>query len=122
MKLSEVIAILEEKPNKTFISDKDTPNEITAQSNNTVISFRYTQDNNEFVRAIFIDRDWQEVKQPVTFTEAIKALEKESSVYCEVDQRLYLYKAPKHEFHEILGTNGAGISIGEILYGKWYID
>lgn len=66
--------------------------------------------------------EWEEVKEPVSFMEAIKALDVGKAIYCEIDNRKFTYKRPRTYITEIRSEEAGGISVKEILEGKWYIE
>lgn len=121
MKLSEVIAILEERPRKKFVADKGKRMEMIAFSDGRTVQFEYTQEKNGIVIAIDTKRDWQEVKQPVSFIEAIKAFDKGSNIYCAYDngETFYFTRKPYKGLKDACDNPIASYMI---LEGKWYID
>lgn len=130
MKFSEVIKALEENPNKKF-------EKFQKYGNRYVISAR---DNNYFQFDVFneegelldsgcggggfsgnfkaTDEDWQEVKQSVTWQEALIAWANGASIHCQVDGKTWTYCEGGLEAIE----DSNALEEEEILRGKWFIE
>ncbi len=68
-----------------------------------------------------IDEEWELVREPVDFMAAIKAYAngKRIRVVWSSDERIY---GTKDKAYPILDNKGEGISVEEILDGKWFIE
>lgn len=64
---------------------------------------------------IGFDWIWEEVKQPVTFMEAVKAFDEGKDIYCQIDLEC-------NKFHGKIGNMLHGISSEMVLYGNWYVE
>lgn len=123
MKTWEMIKELTENPNKKFrATNKNYPidrNTIVSVSDGDIV-FKNTIMG--AVKLISLLTVFEEVKEPVSFMEAIKSLDEGKTVYCEVDNRKFTYKQPKHILPKFVQKKLGCISIKEILEGKWYIE
>jgi len=119
MKLSEVIAELEEKPNKKFEGKKDERPTFIAYVANGCLSFKDKKGIAQF--SVDLERDWQEVKRPVPWQEAIEAWIEGKTVSCKHSNgSLYSYSGDDSCFEDIDFEIGVGKD--ELKEGKWYID
>jgi hypothetical protein len=118
-----MIKELTENPNKKFrATNKNHPidrNTIVSVSDGDIV-FKNT--NMGAVKLISLSTVFEEVKEAVSFKEAIKSLDEGKTVYCEVDNRKFTYKQPRTYITEIRSEEAGCISIKEILEGKWYIE
>ena len=69
MKLSEVIKELEKDGTKIFVSDNLPFIEMKCQSQHGSIEF--FRDTSIYAGNIGLDREWEEIKQPITFDEVL---------------------------------------------------
>ena len=69
----------------------------------------------------FLEEEWEEVQEPVSFTEAIKASYGGKTIYCILEQEKYVYPPLINEFSTLIDGEHDGLSVAEILCGKWYI-
>ncbi|MBU5424972.1 hypothetical protein KQI41_01000 [Tissierella pigra] len=84
MKTWEMIKELTENPKKKFVSDKGLPCEIIAYVNTiNVLTFKYK--DGEISRGMFIGREWEEVKEPLSFIEVLKAIEEGVPSYLSLE-------------------------------------
>lgn len=62
--------------------------------------------------------EWAEIKEPVTWQEAIQAWIDGKNIYCILGDETYKYTG-----HDILGDDYCfGIGKDELVLGKWYIE
>ena len=71
-----------------------------------------------------LDNDWQEIKQPVTWQEAIEAwATKGKDISCKIVKQEYYFKKFKEKYNtELQDHNGYGIAWEHITKGTWYIE
>lgn len=123
MKLWEVIKQLEENPNKRFIntySDKvmevrqeEGFMDFTVKVNNVIRNWNL-EDSVELS-----DNNWQEVKQPVTWQEAIEAWVNGGKVKCILHGESFIYDSS--QWKNMYSGDGY-LCDSEILNGTWYIE
>ena len=115
MKLWEVLKALEENPKKKFTSSG-----LIGDIGISIASKSYKFKYDDISDDIHIDmkRDWQEVKQSVTWQEAIEAwATKGKDISCTVDKFNVKYTG------RVLQDNtNLGITKAEIEEGTWYIE
>ena len=116
MKLWEALKALEENPKKIFKSNEGF-GEVTLEYREGVkfIGIQKTS-YGAFISEL---RDWHEVKQPVTWQEAIEAWANGGKVKCILHGKSFTYDSSKW------GNmySGDGYLCGsEILNGTWYIE
>ena len=115
MKLWEALKELEENPKKVFESSL-VGVEYKISSDGEVTAFeatgKFTGLNN--------CRDWQEVKQPVTWQEAIEAWADGKKIRCVIGKAEYIFgRSPYREFQD---QNDYGLAPEHITKGTWYIE
>lgn len=68
------------------------------------------------------DDTWELLQEPMTFVEAIKALKEGKTVRCEIEDDHFarVYKPTVDAL--VKDSNGEGLTIHEILDGKWYVE
>lgn len=74
---------------------------------------------------IALEDDWEKVKLPVPFIDAIEEYSEGNSIYCIIDNEKYIYIPPKtgnKSFISIFESDGTPITTDEILRGKWYVE
>lgn len=59
--------------------------------------------------------EWEEVKQPVSFMEAMKAFEEGKKIHAIVDNNTFYFINKNCGFL-------SGVNVKEVLKGEWYID
>ena len=65
-----------------------------------------------------LDLDWQLVRQPVTWQEAIQAWADGKTIKTESSDGIRTYKRTTNSLQSVLG----GVTKDEILNGKWYVE
>ena len=105
MKLWEVLKELEENPDKKFKSVNYNQEEIIISMGAGCYDLPF--------RVLDSNRDWQEVKQPVPWQEAIEAWAKGSSIKCECEGGVTFF-SPPHK-------SSACFTAKLITRGTWYI-
>lgn len=65
---------------------------------------------------------WVEVKEPVSFMDAIKAFHEGQCIYCIYDNTKLYYERRAGEGSKIKDHFGHPPTSGEILKGEWYIE
>lgn len=73
MKTWEMVKELTENPDKRFVSEKGKNDEMIASIPSTCIIFSYENESIGEVEGIYSLREWEEVKQPVSFREAVES-------------------------------------------------
>mgnify|MGYP000915224407 FL=1 len=68
---------------------------------------------------IHIDEEWEEVKEPVSFMEAVEAFDEGEDIYCLLEGEKYVYRSCN--FGLVEEENKTPITPVEILKGEWYI-
>ena len=125
-----MIKKLTENPEKEFISyelggGRDV---LKTKSINRVIRFSNEEDRwHEVLIGVDLEREWEEIKKPVTFMEAITS-GKKISVQCAIETyegkgklRDIYYRQPNEMLRALAGY-GDEVAIDIILNGKWYIE
>lgn len=125
MKLWEVLKELEENPEKRFKSFNRTLGiENVLELSESHLYLKRTNlhgeelpsdtDSGGFNGNINIHADWQEVKQPVTWQEAIEAWANGKAVKCECEGGVTFFKPPRQ--------SSACFTDKLITHGTWYIE
>ena len=110
MKLWEALKELEENPDKKFKS-------VNYNQEDIIISMGAGCYDLPF-RVLDSNRDWQEIKQPVTWQEAIEAWANGKPIKCVINGGSTLYKS-KSGLQDSLGW---AVSPVHIKNGTWYIE
>lgn len=71
---------------------------------------------------IDIARDWEEIKQPVTWQEAFEAWTDYKGIYCKVGDEIWNYHRNNGGVGLVATEDNEAVSSNEIKYGKWYIE
>lgn len=129
MKTWEMIKELTENPEKEFvsISSKDGEASVYATIEHGTIFFRNSFGKSTALYFIDLNWKWEEVKEPVSFMEAVKSGKKvrvEHGFISEVHEKEQFSNHYKHltELLEVLGTSWSSNDARRILLdGKWYI-
>ena len=131
MKLWEVIKALTEDPTKMFeLSDRGSRERIESDGN----YLRYSRITHGMVSDPALERNvdlnnnnWQLVRQPVTWQEAIQAWADGKKVVWEEDaerrvfDRNKSWPIPKYQSH-LLDQDGDAVTVRMISGGKWYVE
>ena len=133
MKLWEVMRLLEENPTKVYEA-RLARNPWVAQvrvENGHYKSTIHDDDGDQIIQSLVeermtLDLDWYEVKQPVTWPEAIQAWYEGKKVVWEddTDRRVFRknrWLGAKHQSY-LIDEEGEALTIGEIFLGKWYVE
>lgn len=79
-------------------------------------------DNDNIKRMYITDTtEVEEIQQPVSFMEAIKAYAEGKVIICTLNSRANIYK-PKGKHGYLIDHCGGGLTAAEILEGTWYIE
>lgn len=115
MKLWEALKELEENPKKVFKSNNGF-GEVTLGYSNGIefIGVQKTK-NGTFLSEL---REWQEVKQPVTWQEAIEAWVNGKTIKCTMQGSDFVFDGYKPKLRDQIDTIGR-IQLRE---GTWYIE
>ena len=126
----EMIKELTENPEKEFISYElgDGRDVLKTKSICGVIRFFNEEDRwHEVLIGVDLEREWEEVKEPVDFMTAITS-GKKVSVKCAIETyegkgklREIYYRQPNEMLRALAGY-GDEAAIDIILNGKWYIE
>lgn len=69
------------------------------------------------------NQEWELVKEPVDFIEAIKAYDEGKTIICKLDFGDIAYEPKRQtEYGRVLESWSEAIGTKEILEGKWYIQ
>ena len=130
MKLWEVIKELTEDTTKKFVlNDGDRIYTLSAERGGVSNFFMLSAINEEGVNISHLDSgqfdgnfatdedDWQPVRQPVTWQEAIQAWADGKTIKCEHGQITFVYN-PDDEFF----GNHSGVHKRLFTNGSWYVD
>lgn len=111
MKLWEVLKELEENPMKVF--------EHESLDQRAFVSGGLIIEEGQHRKLIYMN-DWQEVKQPVTWQEAIEAWADGKKIRCVIGKAEYIFgRSPYREFQD---QNDYGLAPEHITKGTWYIE
>ena len=140
MKLWEVMRLLEENPKKRFEATLDCTSNIARMSVEKGVSryFKFevfdgsrrieqSYNAGAFNGNVSLDLDWHEVKQLVTWQEAIQAWADGKKVVWEedADRRVFdrnkSWPIPKYQSH-LLDQDGDAVTVRMISGGKWYVE
>lgn len=118
MKLWEALKALDENPNKMFKSSEGY-GEVTLEYRGGVkfIGIKKTL----YGAFISESRDWQEVKRPVPWQEAIEAWANWKTIKCEVGELAFTYN-PKKNLTLLDTLDNGHMCLSEITDGTWYIE
>ena len=111
MKLWEVLKELDENPNKRFKSVNYNQEEIIISMGTGCYDLPF--------RVLDSNRDWQEIKQPVTWQEAIEAWANGGKVKCILHGESFIYDSS--QWKNMYSGDGY-LCDSEILNGTWYIE
>ena len=122
MKTWEMIKELTENPHKKFKSNKEPDRHVFIQDGvlkwQSGKEFTLNVNQNKFSGTLN-QYEWEEVKQPVTWQEAIQAWVDGKEVICMLNRAALEY-APSNFWME--NQYQTGISYREIKEGEWYIN
>lgn len=66
--------------------------------------------------------EWEKVQEPVDFMEAMKAYRDDKTIYCLLEDTKYTYNpSDTGRLDTVYDQCNDGLSLEEILDGKWYI-
>ena len=130
MKLWEVIKELTENKDKKFVFDNG--DRIYTMSIDRSCGSKYFHlsaindkgadiselDSGEFDGNFTVNDDWQEVKQPVTWQEAIRAWVYGKTIQCVINCSQYMFDGNSEHLEDILGS----ATKKQFEEGKWYIE
>ena len=123
MKTWEMIKELRENPNKKFISQKGTEYEMLAQIKHGCL---YIKDTLRRLTSISLDREWEEVKEPVDFMDALRSGKKVMIKHQDIDGGLNYMSETYNEIDDVMyniSNYFTAEGVREILLnGKWYIE
>ena len=124
MKTSEVIEALERNPWKRFECNLFSGFKALMSTRDGYFDLKILNCNGELISQekkggafnenIRVNKDWQEVKQPVTWQEAIEAWANGSSIKCECEGGVTFFKPPRQ--------SSACFTAKLITHGTWYIE
>ena len=129
MKLSEVIEALERNPKKRFecsligghkgyMYTKDDYYRLDIHDDDGFLIYQQ-RGGGAFNDNIHINIDWQEVKQPVTWQEALEAWVNGKRVICKLNEETYAYHI---SCLLLVDQDANALSDSEIQRGTWYIE
>lgn len=126
MKFSEAVKEVENNRKKVFqsipINPYDDVLRLSIRQDNYLEIINLHTDKSQ--STININRDWEEVKKPVTWQEAFEAwsIEKKD-IYCQIDERKFEYSGGNPWCCNCDRATGRieSVSRAEILHGKWFI-
>ena len=107
---------LEENPKKVFKNDINREISISAQGGIAFIDV-YFQNGNCYIDP---SKDWHEVKQPVTWQEAIEAWANGKRIRCVINKAEFIFE--KRHYREFQDQNDYGLAVEQITKGTWYIE
>ena len=119
MKTWEMIKELTENPHKRF---KDKRGHEVFVDKDNFIRLEAGRVSTDLFRKSIEDESWQEIKQSVTWQEAIQAWMGGKSITCEIEDNI---SKTKFEFTNdiyLTNTRSTPISLGMLQRGQWYID
>lgn len=112
MKTWEMIKEITEDPSKEFVRELDGLHIKTNKDGELIWDSGY-----QFIR---LGHEWKEVKKPVDFIEAVKALQEGKNIYSEYGNRIYHYRSKPYK--GLIDLNKNPVASYEILHGEWYIE
>ena len=140
MKLWEVIKELTEDPKKKFEAKLESKDWTACMRVDTGFPryFKFevfsgerlidqSLDGGAFNGNVALNLDWQLVKQPVTWQEAIQAWADGKMAICELDGDTYVYQwngnraISKYQNH-LLDQEGDAVTVRMISGGTWYVE
>lgn len=108
MKLWEVLKALEENPEKEF---ECVGMRLIRESGTYRFINVNTRERNFYMG---VDNDWQEIKKPVTWQEALEAWANGKPIKCECEFGIIYFKPPRQ--------SSACLTAKLITHGTWYIE
>lgn len=114
MKLWKALKELDENPEKKFSSKFE---RVDADVFIEGISLKVVHQG-VVVLALDVNRDWQEVKQPVTWQEALEAWVNGKTIKCTIQGSDFIFDGYKPKLRDQIDTIGR-IQLRE---GTWYIE
>lgn len=135
-KTCEVMKMLTENPKLKFVTNNGF--EYTMSVDGGYFYFEVFDNNGEYVNPekyaggrfngnVEPNLVWTLVQEPVPFMEAAKAYHEGKAIRCEIECKAFTYK--KSKYNEWLSMEAIcgkakylGVSVKEILYGRWYIE
>lgn len=117
MKLWEVMKALEENPEKKFaLKGRNQVIGTTRLARGVTVAVDDSQF--QYVAELEFSDNWEEVKQPVPWQEAIEAWMNEKTVRCEIGEENYIFSRSTDEFKDDLGA----VTRIQLYEGTWYIE
>lgn len=126
MKTWEMIKELTENPNKKFKNKKDG---YKVQMINGLLVYPFYNSEHELQSSDWflvadnaLEMEWKEVKEPVTWQEAIEAWIDGKTIYCLLNGEKFIYeRSPLRK--SLYDTEWkSSISAAELMNGDWYIE
>ncbi len=121
MKTSEMIAMLEKNPKLILESEKVNlvDDDLIVKMSGDNVVFFYDKEGKSVSKAIGLDlrRNWQLVRTPVPWQEAIQAVLDGKTVTCECEECTCTNKNPSNCIYDLDGD----ICAKGIEFGTWYI-
>lgn len=119
-----MIKELTENPERKF---RCINNKYPNDKNNIIVTVRngnlvFLKETVGVLAMISLESVYEEVKEPITFMDAMQLLSEGKTVYCDIEGCRYIYNQPDEKLFELKAMYSGGLSLGEILEGKWYIQ
>lgn len=125
LKTWEMIKNLSENPNKKFISNYTKDSYYIAEVNNEILSIVDSY-NNKPIILISLKREWEEVKEPVSFMDVLKQAKKDNAKLFTIKNPAHdvnFTKQPLHFILSYLSTTCTDDLLADILLNSvWYIE
>lgn len=124
MKLSEVIAQLEQFPEKEFIGEIGESTPIILKNIGGTNLYAAYENGDKVKSTVSLKRIWKEIKQPVTWQEAMQAWTK-GKCFTIILRSFEYYQCPTKKLGclKLNGTTDvAGFDDCMFTDGQWYID
>lgn len=124
MKTWEMIKELTENPDKEFISTQRNLT-LTARATKSNQGIKFIDVRGESVVNIGLDREWEEVKEPLSFLEVLEVVKDRCYAYITLENQEYKLKLERHTLDDILTelSYWGSDEIADILLkGEFYIS